>query len=87
MLFMAERITLTSGSDILVRRAHTRGIPQIMVCRILMFVWPFEPLSLSKIPRMAVVPCPSNIPHNDIGDALGLYVAPLHFISVHAVGR
>ena len=43
-LIGAQKATSTKGCDILVPRPRIRGIPEIMVCRILMFMWSFGPL-------------------------------------------
>ena len=39
----AQKTTETQGSDTLVPRNKIGGIPEIMVCRILMFMWSFGP--------------------------------------------
>ena len=39
----AQKTTYRSGSDILVPRPDIRGIPEIMVCSVLMFMWSFGP--------------------------------------------
>ena len=45
----AQKTTQTEGSHILVPRPNTRGIPEIMACRMLMFMWSFGALPVKCV--------------------------------------